>query len=101
MKRFTIIFLIIAQQSLAQRVMQVVHGDGIQAIVSVNHIAQLTGQPSMNNTGQVNVYGTDLGSMFLHSDGRNRYGQLVNSGMYFYCLQAVDEVQVRKMLLLK
>jgi hypothetical protein len=24
----------------------------------------------MNNTGQVNVYGTDLGSMFTHSDGR-------------------------------
>jgi hypothetical protein len=24
----------------------------------------------MNNTGAVNVYSTDLGSMFLHSDGR-------------------------------
>jgi len=33
-------------------------------------LGQLTGQPSLNNTGSVNVYGTDLGSMFLHSDGR-------------------------------
>ena len=43
---------------------------GIRAIASVTQLGQLTGQPSMNNTGQVNVYGTDLGSMFLHSDGR-------------------------------
>jgi|GEM_PF-2025322 len=43
---------------------------GIRAIASVRQIGQLTGQPSMNNTGQVNVYGTDLGSMLLHSDGR-------------------------------
>ena len=43
---------------------------GILAIASVRQIGQLTGQPSMNNTGQVNVYGTDLGSMFTHSDGR-------------------------------
>jgi len=41
-----------------------------QNIVSVEKIAQLTGQPSLNNTGNVNVYGTDLGSMFSHSDGR-------------------------------
>ena len=41
-----------------------------QHIVSVRQIAQLTGQPSLNNTGQVNVYGTDLGSMFSHSDGK-------------------------------
>ncbi len=46
------------------------YGGGIRAIVSVKQIGQLTGQPSMNNTGRVNVYGTDLGSMFLHSDGR-------------------------------
>lgn len=46
------------------------HNGGIRAVTSVRQIAQLTGQPSMNNTGQVNVYGTDLGSMFLHSDGR-------------------------------
>jgi hypothetical protein len=43
---------------------------GILGIVSVNQIGQLTGQPSMNNTSAVNVYGTDLGSMFLHSDNR-------------------------------
>lgn len=41
-----------------------------QEVVSVQQIGQLTGQPSMNNTGAVNVYGTDLGSMFTHSDGR-------------------------------
>ena len=41
-----------------------------QDIVSVNQVGKLTGQPSMNNTGQVNVYGTDLGSMFTHSNGR-------------------------------
>ncbi len=41
-----------------------------QEIVSVRQVGQLTGQPSINNTGQVNVYGTDLGSMFGHSDGR-------------------------------
>jgi hypothetical protein len=45
-------------------------GGGIRAITSVRQIGQLTGQPSMNNTGQVNVYGTDLGSMFSHTDGR-------------------------------
>lgn len=43
---------------------------GILAIASVTKIGQLTGQPSMNNTGQVNVYGTDLGSMFVHDDDR-------------------------------
>jgi len=41
-----------------------------QEIVSVAQTGQLTGQPSINNTGAVNVYGTDLGSIFLHSDGR-------------------------------
>lgn len=41
-----------------------------QEIVSVKQIGQLTGQPSINNTGNVNVYGTDLGSMFLHNDGK-------------------------------
>ncbi|NOX38672.1 MAG: DUF4185 domain-containing protein [Calditrichaeota bacterium] len=41
-----------------------------QEVVSVQRVGQLTGQPSMNNTGAVNVYGTDLGSMFLHGDGR-------------------------------
>ncbi len=39
-------------------------------IVSVDQIAQLTGQNSINHTDQVNVYGTDLGSMFLHSNGK-------------------------------
>jgi hypothetical protein len=34
-------------------------------------------------------------------NGRNGYGQLVGSGLYFYHLQAVDEIQARKMLLLK
>lgn len=43
---------------------------GIREIASVKQIAQLTGEPSLNNTGYVNVYGTDLGSMFLHSDGK-------------------------------
>ncbi len=41
-----------------------------QEIISASQIGQLTGQPSMNNTGSVNVYGTDLGSMFLHSNGK-------------------------------
>jgi hypothetical protein len=45
-------------------------GGGILDVVSVTRVGQLTGQPSLNNTGAVNVYGTDLGSMFLHSDGR-------------------------------
>jgi len=57
MKPFFQIFILAAQPLLSQ------------AIVSVTQIGQLTGQPSMNNTGAVNVYGTDLGSMFLHSDG--------------------------------
>jgi hypothetical protein len=43
---------------------------GILDVVSVTQVGQLTGQPSWNNTGAVNVYGTDLGSMFLHSDNR-------------------------------
>jgi len=58
MKRFIMIFLVMTQPLLPQE------------IISVKQIAQLTGQISLNNTGQVNVYGTDLGSMFLHSDGR-------------------------------
>lgn len=58
MKRSMIILLVLARPLFPQE------------IVSVNKIGQLTGQPSMNNTGVVNVYGTDLGSMFMHSDGR-------------------------------
>ena len=58
MKRFIMIFFVMTQPLLPQE------------IISVEQIAQLTGQPSMNNTGQVNVYGTDLGSMFFHSDGQ-------------------------------
>ncbi len=34
-------------------------------------------------------------------DGRNDFGQLVSSGVYFYKLQAGDFVQVKKMMLLK
>jgi len=45
-------------------------GDGIRSIVSVEQVVQLTGEPSYNSTGAVNVYGTDLGSMFVHGDGR-------------------------------
>ena len=45
-------------------------GQGIRRIVSVERVAQLTGQPSLNNTGAVNVYGADLGSMFVHGDDR-------------------------------
>ncbi len=58
MNRFIIIFLVMTQPLFPQE------------IISVKQIAQLTGQPSVNNGGQVNVYGTDLGSMFLHSDGK-------------------------------
>ncbi len=58
MKRILLFFLIITNPLFPQK------------IVSVKQIAQLTGQASLNNTGQVNVYGTDLGNMFLHSDGR-------------------------------
>lgn len=44
---------------------------GIQRIASVTQVRQLTGAPpSMNSTDLVNVYGTDLGSMFTHSDRR-------------------------------
>lgn len=41
-----------------------------QAILSVKKISQLTGEKSINKTNEVNVYGTDLGSMFLHNDGK-------------------------------
>ena len=58
MKPIILIFLVMSQPLFSQE------------IISVRQIAKLTGQPSLNNTGQVNVYGTDLGSMFLHSDGR-------------------------------
>ena len=44
---------------------------GIEGISSLTQVAQFTGAPpAMNNTDLVNVYGTDLGSMFSHSDGR-------------------------------
>ncbi|MCK7502662.1 MAG: DUF4185 domain-containing protein [Desulfobacterales bacterium] len=47
------------------------HGPGgSAAIVSVEQVVQLTGEPSFNSTGAVNVYGTDLGSMFVHGDDR-------------------------------
>ena len=58
MKYALLCILLISQTSFAQK------------IVAVEQVAQLTGQPSINNTGSVNVYGTDLGSMFLHSDGK-------------------------------
>ena len=45
-------------------------GDGVLRVVSVEQVAQLTGQPSLNDTGAVAVYGTDLGSMFVHGDDR-------------------------------
>lgn len=41
-----------------------------QEILSVKKISQLTGEKSINKTDEVNIYGTDLGSMFLHSDGK-------------------------------
>ncbi len=77
-KTLAILILILAQSLFAQRIAPVMgggsararYGGGIRAIVSVKQVGQLTGQPSLNNTGRVNVYGTDLGSMFLHSDGR-------------------------------
>jgi hypothetical protein len=45
-------------------------GEGIGSIVSVEQVVRLTGEPSFNSTGAVNVYGTDLGSMFVHDDER-------------------------------
>ncbi len=41
-----------------------------QQIVSVTTVSQLTGENSLNQTDNVNVWGADLGTMFLHSDGR-------------------------------
>lgn len=43
---------------------------GVQAIVGVTQTQQLTGASSPNRTDLVGVHGTDLGSMFLHDDGR-------------------------------
>ncbi len=43
---------------------------GILSIISVEQVEQLTGQLSPNKTESVNVYGAELGSMFMHSDGK-------------------------------
>jgi len=44
--------------------------DGLDHVESVVEVSQLTGAASPNATDQVNVYGTDLGNMFVHDDGR-------------------------------
>lgn len=43
---------------------------GIESVESVQLVGQLTGAASANKPDGVNVFGTDLGSMFQHSDDR-------------------------------
>ena len=44
---------------------------------------------------------TEPGTITIHWDGTNDYGQPVASGIYFYKVQAADYTETRKMILLK